>query len=213
MKTVAFDLETVANPRMIEFLPPIEPNARLKDPEKIKADIEEKKLKQIEDMGVDKWFNMICAASFKDMDTGKTVSFALDPEAADEKGMLKEVWDYLHRFQKFITFNGTEFDVPVLIAHSAIHRVQPTVDINAKRYGGGNHLDLRMILNGWDKYAKGNFDFFCKLFLKVGKPLDIDGAMVQHYWDCGMIAEIVAYCEDDVERLSKLYARLEGYYV
>ena len=42
LKTVAFDLETIANPAMIDHLPPIEPNPRLKDPEKIRDDIAEK---------------------------------------------------------------------------------------------------------------------------------------------------------------------------
>ena len=212
MKKVAFDLETIANPAMIENLPPIVPNPKLKDPEKIKVDIEEKKLKQLEDMGANKFLNIICCASFKDMENGDIVSVYLD-EAMDEKVLLIRVWDYLHQYQRFITFNGMEFDVPVLMAHSAIHRVLPTVDISTRKYVKANHADLRMLLGNWDKYAKGTFDFFCRLFLGEGKPSGIDGSMVQHYWDCGLIEKIVAYCEDDVEKLARLYEALKGYYV
>jgi len=169
MRIVAFDLETIANPAMIEFLPAVEPRGGLKDPEKIKADIEEKTLRQREEMGLDKWFSLICCASFKDLESGDIVSFSL-AENMDENKLLTEIWDHLHQYTRFVSFNGIEFDVPVLIAHSAIHRIQPSVDISIKKYSNANHADLRMILNNWDRYAKGNFDFF-KLFIPFRLPL------------------------------------------
>jgi predicted PolB exonuclease-like 3'-5' exonuclease len=211
MKAVAFDLETIANPAMIAHLPPIEPNPRLKDPEKIKADIEEKKLKQLEEMGADKFFNLVCCASFKDMETGEVTSYVLD-ESMDERPLIEKIWKHLWQYKRFITFNGMEFDVPILIAHAAIHEVAITVEISTRKYVKDNHIDIRMILANWDKYARGTFDFFCRLFLMEGKPSDIDGSMVQHYWDCGLISKIKAYCEDDVDKLSRLYNRLKGYY-
>ena len=42
--TVAFDLETIANLDMVQYLPEIKPSGTLKDPEKIKADIIKKSL-------------------------------------------------------------------------------------------------------------------------------------------------------------------------
>ena len=211
MKIVAFDLETIANPARYDSLPPVEPSSKLKDPEKIKADIEEKKLIQIESMGADKWLNMICVASFRDLESEKTVSVVLDKEM-DEKSLLEQIWRILWPYDRFITFNGIEFDVPILQAHSCLHRVPVSKDISTRKYYVENHVDLRMILTGWDKYGKGTFDFFCKIFLGKGKPEHIDGSYVQHYWDCGMIDEIVAYCEDDVKNLDLLYKRVRGYF-
>jgi predicted PolB exonuclease-like 3'-5' exonuclease len=69
-----------------------------------------------------------------------------------------------------------------------------------------------MLLNNWDSRAKGDFDFFCKLFLGEGKPGGMDGSMVQHYWDCGMVDKIVEYCKDDVAKVAALYERLTGFY-
>ena len=68
-------------------------------------------------------------------------------------------------------------------------------------------------MNDWDARAKGTFDYFCKYFLGEGKPEYIDGSLVQHYWDCGMINKIVEYCEDDVDKLQKLYEHMRGFYL
>lgn len=212
MKTVAFDLETIANPAMIDHLPPIEPNPRLKDPQKIKDDIAEKKFKQLESMALDKLTNLICCASFRDFETGETTSFWLD-DAMDEKKLLEDVWRFLWPYKRFVSFNGRAFDIPNLLAHSCKHRVSPSVNISTRRYTSENHYDLRMILSDWDTHARGNFDFYCKYFLGEGKPEKIDGSMVQHYWDCGLIQDIVKYCEDDVEKLHRLYEWMKGYYL
>lgn len=40
---IAFDLETIADASVIPHLPPVDPDSRLKDPEKIKENIKEKK--------------------------------------------------------------------------------------------------------------------------------------------------------------------------
>jgi uncharacterized protein YprB with RNaseH-like and TPR domain len=211
MRTVAFDLETIANPLRYDDLPPVEPSSRLKDPEKIKADLEEKKLVQMESMGADKWLNMICVASFRDIEKKTTKSLVLGKDM-DEKTLLEAIWAELWQYQRFVTFNGMEFDVPVLNAHSCLHRVQIAVTISTRKYYIDNHVDLRMLLNNWDKFGKGTFDFFCKIFLGRGKPEHIDGSYVQHYWDCGLVNDIVAYCEDDVNQLDLLYNRVRGYF-
>jgi len=51
-KPCAFDLETIANKTMVDILPEVKPAGNLKDPEKIKADIEKKKKDQIADLGM-----------------------------------------------------------------------------------------------------------------------------------------------------------------
>ena len=56
---------------MIPLLPEVIPNKTLKDPEKIALDIANKKKKQIADMGLNPHTNLICCASFKDVDSGE----------------------------------------------------------------------------------------------------------------------------------------------
>ena len=56
MKTIAFDIETIADKSVLPFLPEIEPDSRLVNPVKIQANIEKKKAEQtktLESFGVD----------------------------------------------------------------------------------------------------------------------------------------------------------------
>ena len=70
MKTLIMDIETIADPSVIPFLPPVEAKGGLKDPVKIAADIEEKKQKQIETLGLDKTTCLICCVTTLDVDAG-----------------------------------------------------------------------------------------------------------------------------------------------
>lgn len=212
MKEVVFDLETIADPECVKDLPPVTPDSRLKDPDKIKAQIQEKQQKQIEDMGKIPSQNLICCASFLDGSSQKVTSFVLNPETMDEAELLKQAWELLWNYERFISFNGISFDVEVLKFHSMLRRVPMPVQLNQKKYQIGNHLDLRMLLVNWDAHAHGRQDFFTRRLLGRGKPQDIDGSMVQHWWDCGGYQEIREYCEGDVKDIWDLYQVGKGYY-
>lgn len=214
IKTVVLDLETVPNLAMVALLPPVEAKGTLKDPEKIAADIEEKQLKQLEDMALSPFTNLICCACFCDADTDEVTSFMLDPTTLDEKPLLENIWEHLHQYDRFCTFNGNAFDIPVLRFHSMVNRVQPSVNISTAKYRIDNHIDVRAILGDYQQFAKGNLDWYCRIILSAdnGKTDGINGATVQHLWDCGCYAEIQEYCENDVRILAQLYRRMEGYY-
>ena len=212
MKEVVFDLETIADPECVKDLPPVTPDSRLKDPAKIKEQIAEKQLKQIEDMGKNPTQNLICCASFNDLGLQKVTSFMLNPETMDEAELLRKVWEFVYSYERFISFNGISFDVEVLKFHSMLRRVPMSVAIGQKKYQTGNHMDLRMLLVNWDVRAHGTQDFFCRRLLGRGKPADIDGSMVQHWWDCGGYDEIKEYCEGDVRDIGDLYRVGKGYY-
>lgn len=211
-KTVVFDLETIADPAAEEFLPPIVPAGNLKDPVKIKADIQEKRQKQLEMMGLDPMTNLICCASFLDLATQEKTSFLLNNEFT-EADLLKKIWVQLHGYGRFVTFNGMAFDVPVLTIHSMVRRVPMSVKISQARYRIDNHVDIRMLFTNWDARARGNQGMWCQRMGLPGKPDAIDGSAVQHYWDCGMKDEIRKYCEDDVTQLAELYRLAQGYFL
>jgi hypothetical protein len=52
LKACVFDIETIADPEMAKLLPPVKVAGNLKDPEKIKIDIEEKEKKRRNEMGL-----------------------------------------------------------------------------------------------------------------------------------------------------------------
>jgi len=211
-KICVLDLETIANPAAIAALPEAEGKAGTKDPDKIAAQIEVKKKKQIEDLGKNPHTNIICVGSFQDFKTKEMTSFVLDKDLNEAK-MLQDIWDYIYDYNYFVTFNGKSFDIECLRFHSMLHKVPISVAISQEKYKSDNHCDVRMVLAKDEKFAKGQQGFFTQMILGEGKPDGVDGSFVQHLWNCSCYDEIKDYCEDDVEKLGRLYERMIGYYV
>ena len=214
IKALCLDIETITDPSKIDLLPPVEAAKNLKDPAKIQADIAEKQQAQRDKMGLDPTTNLICSLATKDVDTGDETTFFLNQYLSNEREILESFWELANGYDRFVTFNGIAFDVPVIRFHSMIHQVRPSVDIACNKYRVENHVDIRMVLGNGDKFAKGDQDRYCKLILgpDQGKPAGIDGSMVQSFWDAGLYDEIREYNLDDVRKLSLLYHRLVGYY-
>lgn len=208
-KIIVIDLETIADPAMIPILPDVKPSATLKDPIKIEADIQAKKKKQIEDMGLSPLYNLICCAGYYDSE-GNKGSITLEDETK-EKDLLLDFWDVLSNYDHFVTFNGRGFDLKCMYLHGIGHGIMPSVNIDRGKYNrtGSNHTDLRGILAGEDAFATGKLDFFCKKFLGDHKTEGIDGALVQGYWDMGLKEDIAVYCEKDCELTMRLFEKVK----
>ena len=209
MKAIAFDLETIADRTMMGILPEIKPNGQLTDPAKIAADIEEKKKKQIADMGLDPMMNMICCAGWCSERGSGCLSIETDTHEAEKK-LLIDFWDLLSEYDYFITFNGRSFDLRCMLLHGITHGIRPSVNIDKGRYNKGNHSDLRLILAGDNQFAKGKLDFFAQKYLGDQKTKGIDGEMVQSYFDMGLHEDIAEYCRKDAELTYQLYQKVEA---
>jgi len=220
MSAVAFDLEPIPNIDRIKDLPevPVKPVAKnLKDPDKIAA-AEEKNLleqkaaqdEQVQKMGLDPLWGQIAVFAYAD-GTGHSDAFNLNDEGSEEN-LLKRAWAVLSEYNRYITFNGIQFDIPFLIKRSFLCRVRPTKSISTKMYYIDNHLDLRMILGNWDRMAKGKMDDYCKLVLGTGKTDGIDGSKVWEYWQQQRFEEVARYGKQDAEITYKLFEKMQGYY-
>ena len=208
LKVISLDLETIADPVCLDFLPEVTAKSNLKDPVKIEADIQAKKTKQIADMGLDPMMNLICCAGW--CDENDMGSFSIeDATHEEEKKLLLAFWDKLSGYDLFVTFNGRPFDLRCMMLHGITHGIRPAVDIDSGRYNRGNHIDLRQILAGDGQFAKGKLDFFCKKFLGDQKTLGIDGAKVQSFFDLGLHSDIAEYCEHDSSLTYNLYKKVE----
>lgn len=211
-KTIAFDLETIADPAMLSILPEVKAKGTLKDPKKIAADIEAKKQKQIADMGMEPALNLICCAAWCD-ESGKPCSASIeDATYEEEKALLLKLWEVLSGYDHFVTFNGRSFDVRCLYLHGITHGIRPAVSIDRSKYNriGSNHTDLRGVLAGEGQFAKGKLDFFCKKFLGDQKTEGIDGEKVQSFFDMGLIDDIAEYCRQDSLLTFNLFQKVEA---
>lgn len=196
-KVIAFDLETIANKALIPLLPEVKSNGSLKDPAKIKVDIETKTKKQIAEMGMSPLFNMICCAGWADYNGNKGAIMLSEESQEAEKDLIRKFWEKLSGYDHFVTFNGRSFDLQCMLLHGMQHCIRPGVNIDKGRYNRGNHTDLRLVLAGEDQFAKGKLDSFARIFLGESKTVGIDGAMVQDYWDVGLHNDIEKYCIQD----------------
>ena len=202
---VAIDLETIADRELLKILPPVEvKTGNIKDQEKIKAKQQEAEENRVANMGVNKYENMICVFSWCD-GAGSGGLVLGEESAAGEKELLAGAWEIMSRYNHFITFNGNEFDIPILNLHSMFRGVRPAVNISTNKYRITNHTDLRSVFSGGDKFEPGNLDYYLRRCLNRSKPKDISGAMVQDWWDIGAKEEILAYGIGDAVDTFALY--------
>ncbi|MFH1152656.1 MAG: ribonuclease H-like domain-containing protein, partial [Pseudomonadota bacterium] len=106
--------------------------------------------------------------------------------------------------------NGREFDLRIMLLHGMRHGIRPSVAIDKGRYNRGNHTDLRPVLAGEGRFAKGKLGYFAEQFLGRGKTEGIDGAQVAFYWEMGLKEEIAHYNEEDTEITLALYRKAEA---
>jgi len=211
-KTIAWDIETIADSSVIQLLPPIEPDSRLKDPKKIEANIKQKEIERNNKLGLDPATCRICCFGWHY--DGRSFGIVLKDETPEsEKALLEDAWEVLAEGDHFVTFNGINFDVPVLLMRSLVNRVKPAVNISTRKYNITNHTDVRAILGNWNNFAKGNLDFYSRVLLGETPKTDFDGADVQTMFDLELYDDIKNYCMDDVKCTFKIYELVKQYYL
>ena len=140
----------------------------------------------------------------------------------DEVELLNQFWAVASHYDKVVTFNGRQFDVPFLYLRSA----QLDVPITRKNWLGYRfttepHCDLAEQLTFYNVSGRSgaarrfNLDFYCRIF-GVDSPkshgvtgMDVNQLMEEHRY-----GEIAEYCLRDVFATVKLFdiwkARLAG---
>ena len=150
MNILAIDIETMPNPDMISKLPEVVADSRLKDEEKIKADIEKKKAEQIEKMALSPLYGKIACIGYYGEEKKEV-------HLADEKEMIEHlvsIWnDHL-----FVTWNGKAFDFEFIIKRGIILGVCKLSSLErfTSKYRNENHIDLMEKWCGSGKFAKLN---------------------------------------------------------
>jgi len=197
--TIYLDIETGYG------LPPsqdgIVPDGRLKDPEKIKVDIEEKWKKA--------WHTQSLHSIKGEL---WCIGIAVNDDEAmcfrgeDERGTMILLDDFLAdtRYDRIIAHNGIEFDFLWLFHKGIKYKLKNVVHT----FGKNNQLvDTMRIMDGpaWKKMVSLNN--MAELLGIKGKA-GIDGSMVPQMILDGKHKEIIEYCKEDVNILRKCYKAL-----
>jgi DNA polymerase elongation subunit (family B) len=133
--------------------------------------------------------------------------------SGSEKQILEKFWDFLGRDDRFISFNGRQFDGPFLMIRSAIHGVVPKRDLVGYRYAFHPNCDLREALNFsgtlYGRQVRFNLDLACKTFgIVSSKTEGKDGRAVESMYRAERYEEIATYCLEDVRATCELYLKL-----
>ena len=202
---IVLDIETVANPAVLETCMPVfEGKANTKDPLKIAAQIKEKEDKFISQAALSSNYGKIVVLCLK----SATVEHVF---TGDEKKIIEDTWEVLKDWQELVGFNSKQFDLPFLIRRSWFYGIKPTAKFDLLPFRTVNHHDLRLLLNHGQKMAPGKLSDFIKL--KFGENVEGKGSEVQELWDQGKIDEIAAHCLSDVSWTFKLFQSMIGYYI
>lgn len=130
-----------------------------------------------------------------------------------EELILRKFWDFLGERDRFISFNGRQFDGPFLMIRSAIHGIVPKRDLVGYRYSFHPNCDLREALSFWgsvySRQYRFNLDLACKSFgIQSSKREGMDGRAVETLYREERYEEIAVYCLEDVRATAELYHKI-----
>lgn len=133
--------------------------------------------------------------------------------SGSEKQILEKFWDFLGRDDRFISFNGRQFDGPFLMIRSAILGIKPKRDLVGIRWNFHPNCDLRdaLMFKGTinPRQMRFNLDLACRSFgIESSKSEGMDGRAVETMYRSGRYDEIATYCLEDVRATSELYHKL-----
>lgn len=208
-KTIYFDIETAPLPdtELLSFMPEFEPAKNLKDPDKIKADLEQKK---------SDWLDKAALSAV----TGKVVavgaiggagfcSSCVEAEC-DEIDIISWLWDWMRTTSGdtlWVGFNCFGFDLPFLIRRSWKLGLDIPLSLKRGRYWGDWLVDA-MKLWQLDEFRTETSSSlkavaqFLGVGTKSGSGKDFDGLLKTDR------EKAVAYLKNDVELVKRIHEKM-----
>ncbi len=171
MKTF-FDCETGPLPleKILAMMPEFEAPGNLKDPEKIKAAIEEKRKDFIDRAALSPLTGQILAIGYRD-DNGSRIDWQDD---AGEAAMIQKFFELFQKQHTLLGFNCHSFDVPFMIRRAWVHGITVPRAL-LSRYMPDSIVDLMKIWmcgNYDQKISLNNLSKFFGLGEKEGSGAD-----------------------------------------
>lgn len=197
------DIECMPDLSMIDLLPEVSIDGRLKDEVKKKEAYEIKKQQQIDNMALNPLFaKVICICLYSPQE-----KYVL---MGDERDIISHFWQIIGSHETIYTYNGNEYDLNVILKRGLLYepRMFAVDRLLCDKYKAGRHVDImqKFSLNG--KYEK--LDTLAKVYLKKQK-LDIDFKEFPELLKTKEGQEKIGeYCMQDAQLVYEL-AELLGY--
>lgn len=133
----------------------------------------------------------------------------------DEVELVRSFWERFNQYTgTLVTYNGRGFDLPVLELQALKHGISAPAYFNERyghryRFSEQGHYDLQEFLANYGAVRlRGGLKALARLLDLPGKT-QLDGSLVQGYWDAGRLEEINTYCKQDVLLTYLLFLRVE----
>jgi predicted PolB exonuclease-like 3'-5' exonuclease len=205
---IVCDIETAGLPNAADYLEPVTPDARLKDPEKIKADISDKEQARRAKLALDWNVGRIVAIGWWTEEQGTHGMVCRDE--LEERIALTSFWE-ASRHRTIVGFNLKGFDLRFMVQRSRYLRVpHPILDFS--KYSRRGVTDLFIDLTFGDgTYDQGAMKRTLKAFARrFGIDCEdvIDGKEIPALVAAGEWNQVAAHCKSDVELTVALAQRL-----
>ncbi len=183
-------------------------------------------------LGLSPLTGQICAIGVLDCDQNKGVVYFQAPgenlpefeegkfkfKPTDEKTMLENFWEGAKNYDTFITFNGRGFDVPFIVARSAVHNVKISKDLMSNRYLNGQrgpaHIDLLDQLSFYGAVRRSSLHLWCRaLGIESPKQEGVNGDDVGRLFTEKKFIDIAKYNTRDLIATQKLYEKWRDFMV
>jgi len=149
------DIETKTNPEATALLDDPAAPGNIKDPQKIKDAIEEKKRLIIERSPLDSDLAVLAGIGYAIGAEGKIVTDTVNKKRSEKK-ILEDLWlQYALVNGRSAGYNIMSFDWPFIMKRSFDLGVKPSLIPNLAKYRYEPTTDLFMLLCNWD-YTKGH---------------------------------------------------------
>ena len=215
----ALDIETIPNKDTFDNLPEPEcTDKRIKDPVKIAAHIEAKRLKLRDDAALDPLTGRVCAIGYVGLIEDAEVEHVDVIDAATDEAETTIIQGAMMMLGKpearIVTWNGIGFDLPYIYKRAMVLGVNPA-DFDApplsawtKKYNTDRHYDLMQIWGAWRDFVK--LDTVAGLVLGE-KKIETDFALFLEFIETAEgRAKLGEYCLQDTRLTWRLFERMNG---
>lgn len=196
---MALDLASAPLPDAVAFMDPVSAPSNYKDPEKIAAYVAEKTAERMQYLALDPDLARITHISARGYCAFSVSCHDEDTEAQQLRELAKD----LKSVSSLVTYNGFNFDLPLLMRRAKYLGVEFPA-INTDRYRSP-HVDLCEVLSDRNPQRRRPLNFYVK---RLGwtdlleKPLA--GADEARVFETGAWDLLKASCDRDVEATERL---------
>lgn len=205
---IYIDIETGPAANAADFMPEFEASKNLRDPEKIHAALEDKRLE---------WMSKLALSAV----TGRVIAVGVAVEDGpvrvignvDERETLWELWQYLDTIHnltpRLVGWNICGFDLPFLQRRSWMHDLPTPKWVFPRGRLSNYHTDLMRVWCGENPQDRIKLDTVCRWMGLGGKTDRNGGKHFAELWEKDIVAAIEYLCRD-VDLVRQLAHRMRA---